>query len=53
MKGKFKRNKFYCNSCDRAIVAGGKKCPICKQRNYGIKIKKKLYRKDIDESLKT
>ena len=38
MKGKYKRVKMYCPNCDRAIVAIGKKCPVCKTRIEGSKL---------------
>lgn len=32
MKRGKKRYKAWCYGCDRAMVAGGKKCPVCGQR---------------------
>lgn len=40
MKGKYKRNKGWCDNCDAEIVEGGKKCDNCGVRNYVAKIKK-------------
>tara|TARA_R110000782_G_scaffold245158_1_gene331853 strand:+ start:460 stop:612 length:153 start_codon:yes stop_codon:yes gene_type:complete len=40
MKGKYKRVKGWCDSCDSEIVEGGKKCDNCGSRNYVAKIKK-------------
>ena len=40
MKGKYKRVKGWCDSCDAEIVEGGKKCDNCGNRNYVAKIKK-------------
>ena len=39
MKGKYKRAKAYCK-CDKAIVAIGKKCPVCGRRNIKGKLPK-------------
>jgi tRNA(Ile2) C34 agmatinyltransferase TiaS len=32
VKGKYKRAKAWCLSCDRAMVAIGAKCPRCGKR---------------------
>lgn len=41
MKGRYKRAATYCHSCDRAIVAIGKKCSVCGSRMAGPEINKK------------
>ena len=40
MKGKYKRVKGWCCSCDAEIAEGGKKCDKCGSRNYVAKMKK-------------
>ena len=40
MKGRFIRCKFYCPHCDKSMVAGGGKCPVCGKRVYGRKLRK-------------
>ena len=40
MKGKYKREKHWCTTCDKDIAEGGKKCKTCGKREYGRKMKK-------------
>ncbi len=40
MKGKYKRNKGWCSSCDGEIVASGMKCSNCGTRENASKQKK-------------
>ena len=39
MKGKYKRVKGWCDSCDAEIVERGKKCDNCGSRNNDTKKK--------------
>ncbi len=39
MKGKYKRFMAWCPACDQALVAGGKKCPVCGHRMPAGKLK--------------
>jgi len=39
MKGKYKRTKGWCHSCDAEIVVGGKRCPNCGSTYHIEKIK--------------
>lgn len=51
MKGKFKRGKSWCDSCDMNIVAHGVKCGVCGNRQYAKKQKKptsKMIEKEIE-----
>ena len=41
MKGKYRRVRFWCDTCDGALLAPGEKCPNCGERQTGQKIKKK------------
>lgn len=39
MKGKYKRAKIWCTSCDSELVSVGCKCGHCGNREHGSKIK--------------
>ena len=41
VKGKYRRFMCWCSNCDRALVAGGKKCPVCGMRIRASKINQK------------
>jgi len=49
MKGKYKRVKVWCYTCDAEIVEGGKKCDNCGSRNYVAKIKKPSTKQILDD----
>lgn len=37
-KNGYKRYKAWCHGCDRRLVAGGKKCPVCGVRQVNKKL---------------
>lgn len=43
MKGKFKRFASWCDACDKDWVPTGKRCNYCKNKRFGLKIKKPTY----------